>query len=221
MKDIDFSAMRERMVRDQLAAKGISDKRVLDAFLKVPRHKFVPDSYIENAYSDFPLPIGSDQTISQPYMVALMTELLRVGKDHRILEVGTGSGYQLAILCELAREAYSVERMDNLAAKARLTLEGLGYKNFDIGVGDGTLGWHEHAPYNGIVVTAGAPGIPGSLLSQLAEGGRLVIPVGGSLGQILTLVERAGDSFKKTEICGCVFVPLVGKDGWPSINMRG
>lgn len=214
MKDLDFDAMRERMVREQLIGRGISDKSVLEAFRKVPRHRFIDDEYLESAYGDFPLPIGNNQTISQPYMVALMTQLLKAGKGGRVLEIGTGSGYQLAILCELAKEVYSIERIEELVVRSRTTLKDLGYTNFDIKMDDGTLGWKEHAPYDGIVVTAGAPGMPEGLLSQLAEDGRLVIPVGGPFGQTLTLVEKSKGTLKTTEICGCVFVPLIGKDGW-------
>ncbi|MFH0764207.1 MAG: protein-L-isoaspartate(D-aspartate) O-methyltransferase [Candidatus Omnitrophota bacterium] len=206
--------MRERMIREQLIGRGISDRFVLDAFRKVPRHRFIDDKYLESAYSDFPLAIGNNQTISQPYMAALMTQLLKVGKSGKVLEIGTGSGYQLAILCELAGDAYSVERIEVLALRSGAILKELGYGNFDIKTGDGTLGWEEYAPYDGIVVTAAAPGIPEGLLNQLAEGGRLVIPVGGSFGQALTLVEKSEGAFKTTEICACVFVPLIGKNGW-------
>ena len=215
MSDLNFDAMRERMVREQLIPRGISDKRVLEAFQKVPRDKFVEEKYLESAYSDFPMPIGYGQTISQPYMVALMTELLKVDKAGRVLEIGTGSGYQLAIICELAKEVYSVERIEELPVRARTILKDLGYANFNIKTGDGTLGWEEYAPYDGIVVTAGAPGIPENLLNQLNEDGRLVIPIGGSFGQSLALIEKSKGAFKTTQVCGCVFVPLIGKDGWP------
>lgn len=216
MKEFDFDSMRKRMVDEQLILRGISDKRVLDAFRKVPRHKFVDDEYLESAYSDYPLPIGCNQTISQPYMVALMTELLKPGMGSRVLEIGTGSGYQLAILCELAKEVYSIERIEALTRRSTMMVEKLGYANFKIKTGDGTLGWQEHAPYDGIMVTAGAPGIPDSLVNQLNEGGRLVIPIGGSFSQILTLVEKSKGSVKVRQISPCVFVPLIGKDGWSS-----
>ncbi len=219
MKDLKFAEMRARMVEEQLIPRGIKDSKTLDAFKKVPRHEFVAEEFWESAYNDYPLPIGDGQTISQPYMVALMTELLCLKGGEKILEIGTGSGYQMAILLEIAGQIYSVERFRSLADAATKTLKRLGYKNFVVKVGDGTLGWEEHAPYDGIVVTAGAPGIPESLLRQLKETGRLVIPIGGSFGQILTVVEKRGVSIATREICGCVFVPLVGKEGWSSSRM--
>lgn len=214
MTNLDFDGMRKRMVEEQLVGRGISDKRVLGAFLKVPRHKFIPDEYVESSYSDCPLPIGSGQTISQPYMVALMTEHLGLKGPERVLEVGTGSGYQTAILAELAGGVYSIERIDELARKADEALKELGYDNFSIKVGDGTLGWEEEAPYGGIIVTAGTPQIPQSIIKQLKDGGRLVIPVGGAFSQILTIAEKKGESIKTASVCGCVFVPLIGEEGW-------
>lgn len=210
-----FESERKWMVQTQLIPRGISDKLVLDAFRKVPRHMFVPDAFADSAHNDYPLPIGGGQTISQPYMVALMTECLGLKGGEKVLEIGTGSGYQMAILAEIAGEVYSVERLQELADAAGRHLEALGYKNCFIKVGDGTLGWEEKAPYDGIVVTAGAPKIPPSLVRQLKEGGRLVIPVDCGFGQVLTIVERHGPSFKTNEVCGCVFVPLIGKEGWP------
>lgn len=219
MKNTDFDELRKKMVEEQLIPRGISDKKVLDAFGKVPRHKFVPEEFQDSAYNDYPLSIGDGQTISQPYMVSLMTESLVLKGDEKVLEIGTGSGYQMAILLEIAREVYSVERSEVLAHGASKTLEQLGYRNFEIKMGDGTLGWTEYAPYDGIIVTAGAPGIPESLIRQLNEGGRMVIPIGGSFGQILTIVEKKGPSIITREVCGCVFVPLIGKEGWPSSRM--
>ena len=210
----DLEEMRKDMVDTQIAARGITDKRVLAAFGKVPRHKFVPEDFQDAAYSDHPLPIGNGQTISQPYMVALMTEKLALKDGERVLEIGTGSGYQLAILAELAKEVYSIERFENLAEAARAKMEALGYRNVVIRSGDGTLGWEEYAPYDGIVVTAAAPDIPQSLVRQLKQGGKLVIPVGGAFGQILMVVTKEEGSIKTEEICGCVFVPLIGKEGW-------
>ena len=172
----DLEEMRKDMVDTQIAARGITDKRVLAAFGKVPRHKFVPEDFQDAAYSDHPLPIGNGQTISQPYMVALMTEKLALKDGERVLEIGTGSGYKLAILAELAKEVYSIERFENLAEAARAKMEALGYRNVVIRSGDGTLGWEEYAPYDGIVVTAAAPDIPQSLVRQLKQGGKLVIP---------------------------------------------
>ncbi len=212
---IDFDKLRTAMVLEQLIPRNISDKSVLKTFRKVPRHEFVPEDLRQNSYNDYPLPIGENQTISQPYMVALMTECLKLKGGERVLEVGTGSGYQAAILAEIAGEVYSVERFKVLAQTAAGLLNSLGYKNIRIRTGDGTLGWSEAAPYDGIVVTAGAPAIPGSLVKQLKDGGRLVIPVDrGGFGQVLTLVERVGRATRTSDICACTFVPLVGREGW-------
>jgi protein-L-isoaspartate(D-aspartate) O-methyltransferase len=211
----DFDAMKKAMVEEQLIPRGISDKRVLEAFRKVPRHEFVPKELWQNAYNDYPLPIGENQTISQPYMVALMTQVLNIGGGEKILEVGTGSGYQAAILAEFVKDVYSIERFQKLADAASDVFKRLGYKNIKIKVGDGTVGWEEQAPYDGIVVTAGAPGIPESLLKQLKDGGRMIIPIGSDgFGQVLTLVEKIGKAIRTSEICGCMFVPLIGKEGW-------
>lgn len=211
---MDFEKARENMVAEQLVPRGISDSRVLDAFRSVPRHEFVPPKYSQDAYCDYPLPVGRDQTISQPYMVALMTELLRLKAGDKVLEIGTGSGYQMAILSRIAGAVYSVERIPELADAAEATLKRLGYDNCFIRTGDGTMGWPENAPYDGIIVTAGSPEVPRSLISQLAEGARLVIPVGGQLGQVLTVVRKKDASADVEEVCGCVFVPLIGKEGW-------
>ena len=212
---IDFDKLKAAMVTEQLISRNISDKAVLKAFLKVPRHEFVPKELRQNAYNDYPLPIGENQTISQPYMVALMTECLKLKGGEKVLEVGTGSGYQAAILGEIAGEVYSIERFNDLADKASKLLSSLGYRNIHIKAGDGTLGWSEFAPYDGIVVTAGAPAIPESLVKQLKDGGSLIIPVdGGGFGQTLKLVERIGRTTRTSDICSCAFVPLVGKEGW-------
>jgi protein-L-isoaspartate(D-aspartate) O-methyltransferase len=212
---IDFDKLKAAMVIEQLIPRNISESKVLEAFRKVPRHEFVPEELRQSAYNDYPLPIGEDQTISQPYMVALMTECLKLKGGERVLEVGTGSGYQAAILGEIAGEVYSVERFKDLADKASEVLSSLGYKNIHIKAGDGTLGWSEFAPYDGIVVTAGAPAIPESLVKQLKDGGSLVIPVDrGGFGQTLTLVERTGRTTRTSDICACTFVPLIGKEGW-------
>jgi len=219
MSGQDFQALRDAMVEEQLVGRGISDERVLSAFRKVPRHEFVLAEDAEIAYGDFPLPIGKAQTISQPYMVALMTQCLRLKGPERVLEIGTGSGYQSAILAELTKEVYSVERLAPLLVSAKKVLSRLGYVNCFLKEGDGTLGWAEHAPYDGIIVTAGSPGIPDSLVRQLKDGGRLVLPVGsGTFGQVLTVVERNKSRIDKTEICGCSFVPLIGKEGWSEQN---
>lgn len=209
-----FSDIRNRMVETQLASRDIVDTRVLEAFRKVPRHMFIKESLQIDAYNDYPLPIGCGQTISQPYMVALMTQCLELKGTEKVLEVGTGSGYQSAVLSELAKEVYSIERHEELALNAKNILDQLGYTNIHIKTGDGTLGWEEFSPYDGIVVTAGSPDVPKTLREQLREGGRLVIPVGGVYSQVLKVVKRDGNKFSETEICGCVFVPLVGKYGW-------
>lgn len=205
---------RSKMVSQQLVPRGISDKGVIEVFGKVPRHEFVSKKLLNEAYTDYPLSIGEGQTISQPYIVALMTECLKLDGTQKILEIGTGSGYQTAILAELANEIYSVERLQPLAENARQALDRLGYKNIKINVGDGTLGWEEFAPYDAIVVTAAAPRPPRSLLNQLKDGGRLVIPIGESFSQVLEVIEKTGNTFKTTHVCGCVFVPLIGKEGW-------
>jgi len=206
--------LRIRMVQTQLRARGIKDERVLKAFLKVPRHKFVLPEDVEEAYEDHPLPIGFGQTISQPFMVATMTEALNLRGDEIALEIGAGSGYQAAILGELCKEVYAVERIPELAERAKKNLEALGYTNVHIVVGDGTLGLPEHAPYDAIVVSAAAPDIPPTLIEQLADGGRLVIPVGSQYSQMLIRVTKTGSKVDYEEICPCVFVPLVGEYGW-------
>lgn len=209
-----YETERNRMVDEQLIPRGINDPRVMEAFRKVPRHKFVSKMLLDEAYSDCPLSIGEGQTISQPYMAALMTQCLKLKGGENVLEVGTGSGYQAAILAELAKKVFTVERFQPLADKARETLASLGYKNLEIKVGDGSAGWEERGPYDAIIVTAGAPEAPCSLVKQLADNGRLVIPVGGAYSQVLTVVERKKDKTISTDVCGCVFVPLIGKEGW-------
>ena len=202
------------MVEEQLRRRDILDQRVLEAMAKIPRHQFVSADYQSWAYDDRPLSIGEGQTISQPYMVALMTESLRLKGPERILEIGTGSGYQTAILAELSRTIFTVERIEALTRKARQILHELGYANIFFFTGDGTRGWPEKAPFDGIIVTAGAPEIPDTLKYQLAEGGRLVIPVGPRYSQTLYKVTRKGEQFIQEESTGCVFVPLVGDFGW-------
>jgi protein-L-isoaspartate(D-aspartate) O-methyltransferase len=211
-----FEEQRRHMIQEQLKARGISDERVLAAFHKVPRHLFIPKEFQQESYADHPIPIGSGQTISQPYMVALMIQLLRLQGHERVLEIGTGSGYELAILAELALEVYSIERLPELANSALRRLEQLGYLNLDVSAGNGSLGWAEHAPYDGIIVSAGAPQLPRPLIDQLGEGGRLVIPIGSHQAQTLTLVEKRGAHLQMKEITSCVFVPLLGEHGWPS-----
>ncbi len=211
-----YSVLRERMVKDQIEARGVADKRVLEAMLSVPRHLFVPEDLRGSAYQDSPLPIGEGQTISQPYMVALMTELLHLKGDEKVLEVGTGSGYQAAVLSLLAAEVFTIEKNERLASKAAKRLKDMGFDNVYVIVGDGTLGLKEEAPFDGIIVTAGSPSIPQPLTEQLKIGGRLVIPVGPSGMQMLKLIVRMEDRFIEEEKGGCVFVPLVGKHGWKS-----
>ncbi|MBC7331141.1 MAG: protein-L-isoaspartate(D-aspartate) O-methyltransferase [Synergistetes bacterium] len=212
---MEWDLLREKMVREQIEARGIRDGRVLEAMRKVPRHLFVPESYISEAYDDHPVPIGEGQTISQPYIVALMTSLLDLKGDERVLEIGTGSGYQTAILAELAKEVYSVERIASLAEKAEKRLKELGYRNVKIKVGDGSLGWEEHAPYDAIIVTAAAPKVPKPLVKQLKVGGRLVIPIGDRFFQSLhRYIKRDEKTLDGRDFGGCVFVPLRGEEGW-------
>jgi protein-L-isoaspartate(D-aspartate) O-methyltransferase len=212
--DKDWGWERLRMVEDQLRKRGISDERVLHAMGKVPRHLFVPQESINLAYTDAPLPIGEGQTVSQPYMVALMTQCLALTGSEKVLEIGTGSGYQAAVLLELVRELYTVERVQELAEKAEHQLVTLGYHHFHLRVADGTKGWSEEAPFDGIIVTAGAPAIPDSLLDQLDENGSLIIPVGTRYSQKLCKCTKEGDTYRREEDTMCVFVPLVGEHGW-------
>jgi protein-L-isoaspartate(D-aspartate) O-methyltransferase len=214
MTSAEASSRRERMVSEQLAARGIRDPRVLNAMRKVPRERFVEESMRERAYEDSPLPIGYGQTISQPYMVARMCELIELGGKERVLEIGAGSGYQTAILCELTRSVYAVELRPELAKAAERRLAMLGYRNVEIGVFDGTYGWRERAPFDAILVAAGAPEIPPLLVDQLADGGRLVIPVGPRQGQRLAIVQRRGAEFETQWATPCSFVDLVGRYGW-------
>ncbi|MCD5401613.1 protein-L-isoaspartate(D-aspartate) O-methyltransferase [candidate division NPL-UPA2 bacterium] len=209
-----FEEERERMVEIQLKGRGIKDKKVLEAMGKVPRHRFVEKNLQSTAYADHPLPIGEKQTISQPYMVALMTQCLELKGDEKVLEIGTGSGYQVAILAELAKKVYSVERLASLSRRARKILRELDYANMKFKVGDGTKGWEEHSPYEGIMVTASSPDIPQTLIDQLSEGGRMVIPLGGSFSQELVVIRKRKGKAEKKNICSCVFVPLIGEFGW-------
>ncbi|MBM3246102.1 MAG: protein-L-isoaspartate(D-aspartate) O-methyltransferase [Candidatus Omnitrophica bacterium] len=212
---MDYAALRKKMVEEQLILRQIKDQRVLEAFSKIERHRFVPEELKINAYADFPLPIGEWQTISQPYIVALMTEYLGLGGSEKILEIGTGSGYQTAILAELAKEVYTIERVETLAKKAQTIFDELGYTNVKIKISDGTLGWQEEAPFDRIIITAASPRIPLPLTEQLREGGKMILPLGESFSQILTLVEKKNGELKLTPVCGCVFVPLIGKYGCP------
>lgn len=200
------------MVSTQLL--GIRDQRVLEVMSSVPRHMFVDPAFCEQAYSDYPLPIGQGQTISQPYMVALMTESLNLHGGEKILEIGTGSGYQTAILAEFSSRVFSVEREPGLAKRARRILSELGYENIAIKVGDGSKGWSEFSPYDRILVTASAPGIPHSLIEQLSNNGFLVIPVGGRDHQVLKVLEKREGKPIVDDICSCAFVPLIGEESW-------
>ncbi len=211
---MDYEILRKRMVQEQLIPRGIKNPTVLNVFSKIERHKFIPESLRSSAYADFPLSIGEGQTISQPYIVALMTECLDLTGKEKVLEIGTGSGYQTAILAELAGEVYSIERFEVLTERAQTLLSELGYKNIKIKVGDGTLGWKEAAPFDRIIIAAASPKIPLPLIEQLADSGKLILPLGESLAQVLTLVEKKEGKLKSMDICGCVFVPLVGKHGW-------
>ena len=214
MNDPTFSSQRERMVRWQIERRGISTPRVLAAFRSVPRHCFVRREDWPDAYEDRPLPIGLGQTISQPYIVALMTDLLRLQGGETVLEIGTGSGYQAAILAVLAGQVYSIERHPALAEHARRTLAELGIENVVVYTADGSAGWPEAAPYGGILVTAAAPAVPGPLLEQLTEGGRVVLPVGPSGYQVLQVWQREGGTWTHEDVIPVAFVPLRGQYGW-------
>jgi len=202
------------MVENQLKSRGIKDKRLLEVIGKIPRHLFVPDNIKEYAYDDSALPIGEGQTISQPYMVAIMTELLELKGTEKVLEVGTGSGYQAAILSSLCKKVISVERIKPLADKADKLLAELGHSNVEVVVGDGTEGYEPESPYDGIIVTAACPVVPEPLLKQLKNGGRLVLPVGERYSQTLTIVRKKGEKVETEQSIGCVFVPLIGKYGF-------
>ena len=209
-----FARERERMVEEQLVGRGVSDPRVLAAMRRVPRHLFVEEALRERAYGDHPLPIGDGQTISQPFIVGRMTELLALGVGEKVLEVGTGSGYQAAVLAELAGRVCTIERISKLAARARQVLEALGYQNVWVRVANGTLGWPDEAPFDRILVAAGGPSVPPPLFEQLAEGGRMVMPVGEVAGQVLKVIEKTHGEMRTTEHAACVFVKLVGKYAW-------
>ncbi len=212
-----YEKHRQKMVDSQIRSRGVRDVRVLKALEKVPRHLFVDEGLVDQAYNDNPLPIGDKQTISQPYIVALMTEALELKGGEKVLELGTGSGYQAAILAELADRVFTIERIAPLAQKARKMLESLNYYNVVIRVGDGTYGWREESPFDAILVAAGSPSIPRMLVDQLAVGGRLVIPVGGRHAQNLVKLTRLSenpDDVKKEDLGGCRFVDLIGEHGW-------
>jgi protein-L-isoaspartate(D-aspartate) O-methyltransferase len=202
------------MVDEQIISRGVKDERVLAVMRKIPRHEFLPEGIRGMAYNDSALPLGEGQTMSQPYMVALMTEFLGLKGTERVLEIGTGSGYQAAVLAELCQKVYTVERIKTIADKARATLDRLGYKSVAIKIYDGTYGWKEMAPYDAIIVTAGSPDIPAPLVEQLKEGGRMVIPVGDRYGQQLITVVKTSEGITTERSVPCVFVPLIGNHGW-------
>jgi len=217
---MDYSVARRRMVEQQIVARGITDIRVLEAMSTIPRHLFVGEGLQSHAYSDASLPIGEKQTISQPYMVAVMTAALELQGDERILEIGTGSGYQTALLSRLVKRVYSIERIGVLASRARKVLDQLQMSNINIKISDGTIGWQDQAPFAGILVAAGSPDVPAKYLEQLQVGGKLVLPVGDQEQQILTRIIRQKDGrFKREQLMGCRFVPLIGEQGWQSASV--
>ena len=211
---MDFPKARLIMVEEQIISRGIKDPKLIAAMKKIPRHLFVEEALQNQAYSDHPLPIGEKQTISQPYMVALMTEALLLTGKEKVLEIGSGSGYQTAILAELSEKVFSIERIRSLAIRARKLVYELGYFNVEIKIFDGTFGWMEESPFDAIMVTAGSPNIPQSMIDQLAMGGRLVIPVGDAYAQDLLRVTKIEGGIKKEDLGGCRFVKLIGKYGW-------
>lgn len=217
MSPTDFSVARRRMVEQQIKSRGIKDQMVIDAMLEAPRHLFVEPGLQDQAYSDFPLPIGHKQTISQPFIVAFMTEALQLSGGERVLEIGTGSGYQAAVLSKIARYVYTVERVADLARNARRALDRAGAYNVHIRVNDGTCGWEDQAPFDAIITTAGAPSVPDKLKQQLEVGGRLVIPVGTLGQQVLYCITRlSAEKFEEEQLLDCRFVPLIGRHGWQS-----
>jgi protein-L-isoaspartate(D-aspartate) O-methyltransferase len=210
----DFRIAREKMVKDQLVARGIKNERVLQVMGKIPRHLFIEEALAGEAYNDHPVPIGEKQTISQPYIVALMTEALELNRDENTLEIGTGSGYQTAILAELSSRVYTIERIEFPLMNARKILAKLGYSNILFKIFDGTTGWRKYAPFDTIMVTAGAPDLPKPLIDQLADNGRMVIPVGDRYSQELIKIIRKGKSLKQKNLGACRFVNLIGIHGW-------
>lgn len=216
-EDIRYVRRRETMVSNQLVARGITDIRVLEAMRRVPRHLFVSPALIDQAYGDFPLPIGDQQTISQPYIVAEMTQALRIDDEDRVLEIGTGSGYQGAIIAQIAYRLYTIERKHSLYLRSRSLFDQLGYYNIVTRYSDGSMGWPDESPFDAIIVTAGAPAIPSALVDQLAPGGRLVAPVGGESSQkLIKLVKDQSGRVRTTDLGGCRFVKLIGEQGWPN-----
>ena len=211
-----YVRQREEMIQTQLRARGITDEKVLEAFRRVPRHLFVSEALRDQAYGDFPLPIGEQQTISQPYIVAEMTQALQLDKEDRVLEIGTGSGYQAAIIAEIVFRVYSIERLHSMLVKARRLFDELHYHNVITRYSDGTMGWEQESPFDAIIVTAGAPKIPDTLVNQLAVGGRMIIPVGDRYSQELIKLTRHQQGIHQTRLGGCRFVKLIGEHGWKS-----
>ena len=210
----DFEENKNLMLEKHLKNRGIKDKRILQAFEKVPREYFVPESLQNEAYADYPLPIGEGQTISQPYIVALMLELLDINPTDKILEVGTGSGYQTSLLAILGKEVYTVERIKSLYELSRKNIDKMKLKNIRFRLGDGSLGWKEAAPFDKIIVSAATPAIPQPLLEQLSVNGKMVIPVGSKHSQILTIVKKTEKGYTYIQKDNCIFVPLIGQEGW-------
>jgi len=210
----NFTALRERMVTEQLIPRGITDQKVLKAFRATPRHLFVAQEFQKSSYGDFPLPIDENQTISQPYIVALMTQSLMLQKTDTVLEIGTGSGYQSAILAQLAHHVYSIERKEKLSCNAQQLLQKLNIANITMHIGDGTVGWPCYAPYNKIIVTAAAPQLPTQLVEQLQEHGKIVLPIADTWGQVLAVFTKQPNHLARENLCACRFVPLIGKNGY-------
>jgi protein-L-isoaspartate(D-aspartate) O-methyltransferase len=212
-QNLDFNKLRKEMVKTQIKLRGIKDKRVIKAMQKVPRHLLIPEEYRYLAYEDRPVPIGFNQTISQPYIVALMTELLELKGDEKVLEIGTGSGYQAAILAEICKEVYTIEIIEELGRRAEENLKKLGYKNIKVKIGDGFLGWKEFSPFDRIIITCAVPFVPQPLIEQLKEGGKIVLPLGEEFStQILTVVEKKNGKLTYRDITGVIFVPMTGEE---------
>ncbi len=213
-ESLKYERQRDEMVRQQIESRGITDPDVLAALRKVQRHLFVSEALRDQAYGDFPLPIGEQQTISQPFIVAEMTQALEVGKADRVLEIGTGSGYQAAVLAEIAYRVYTIERIRSLYRQTRTLLDKLNYHNIVMRCSDGTMGWEEESPFDAIIVTAGSPKVPDALIDQLADSGRMVVPVGNQHAQDLIKITKDSTGIQQTNLGGCRFVKLVGKQGW-------
>jgi len=214
MKKNNFKIQLQNMLKSQIISRGIKDKKVLKAISEIPRHYFVLEEYLDEAYADKPLPIGYNQTISQPYIVALMTELLELNENDKVLEIGTGSGYQTAILAKIAKEVYTIDRIPELVEFAKKNIAKLKLKNINFKIGDGTLGWKEFAPFNKIIVTAASPSIPNTLVNQLNNNGIMVIPVGPRYSQTLKVIRKINNKLNEENSIECIFVPLIGKEAW-------